>query len=351
MRRTKFGGPLLCLLWLAATPAWAQSGTAGDAAADDESIDISVHADAATSVIAPVLVSGAQPGPRLWKVSRDGHVMWVLGGLSPLPMDMEWAPGRTAARLREARVVLRSPTVKVDADIGFFGAMMLMPSAMAARKNPGGKTLAQVLPPAVYARWLPLKQRYLGNDRGVEKFRPVFAAGELWEAGIKRSGLTLEERLWPRLADIVKETKPDVRRPTITVKLEEPKKLLKKFRDIRLDDTACFERTLARLESDLDAIRLRANAWAVGDIDALRALPYVDSAQACQKAFFDASIVKEHGMGDLDGRLEAAWLAEAEKTLRETQVSFATLPMRELLSADGYLAKLRARGYTVEMAD
>lgn len=351
MRRMRFGGPLLGVLWLAASPAWAQSDAAVVDAAGDEAIDTTVHADTSTRTLSPVVVSGAQPGPRLWKVSRDGHVMWVLGSLSPLPKDMQWAPGKTAARLREARVVLRPPTVKVDADVGFFGGLMLLPSAMAARKNPDGKTLAQVLPPAVYARWVPLKQRYIGNDRGVEKFRPVFAAGELWEAAIRRSGLTMDNQVWEQVSDIVKETKPDVRRPTVTVKLEDPKKLIKQLRTTVLDDTACFERTLARVETELDAIRQRANAWAVGDIDALRALPQVDAEQACQDAFFNAALVKERGMGDLDARAEAAWLAEAEKALRETDVSFATLRMRELLDADGYLAKLRARGYTVEMAD
>jgi TraB/PrgY/gumN family len=308
-------------------------------------------AQPAASIIAPVVVSGLQPGPRLWKISRDGHVMWVLGTQSPLSKGLEWAPGETAARLREARILLRPPRVKIDADIGFFSGLALLPSAMAARKNPDGKTLAQVLPPALYARWLPLKQRYLGKDRGVEKFRPVFAAGELWAAAIHHAGLTQQDLVWREVSDIVKQTKPDVRSPTVTVKLEDPRKMLKQFRGAALDDTACFERTLTRLESDLGAMRQRANAWAVGDIAALRALPYVDSAQACQDAFFSASVVRERGMGDLDSRAEAAWLVEAEKALREAAVSFATLPIREMLDADGYLAKLRSRGYVVETRD
>ena len=340
MRGIGFGGLLLLLAMAAPVAARQEAG--------DEDADLSVHADKATAVIAPVVVSGLQPGPRLWKVSRDGHVMWVLGTLSPLPKGLAWAPGETASRLREARIVLRQPRVKVEPEIGFFSGLMLLPSAMAARKNPGDKTLSQVLPPAVYARWLPLKQRYLGNDRGVEKFRPVFAAGELWEAAIRKVGLSTESPVATEMAAIIKETGPDVRTPTLTVTLPDPKKMLKQFRGAALDDTACFERTLTRLETDLDAMRLRANAWAVGDIAALRALPHVDSAKACQDAFFSAAVVRERGMADLEARAEAAWLAEAEKALRDAAVSFATLPIAELLDADGYLARLRARGYTVE---
>ena len=327
--------------------AWAAPASARQDA-DDENVDLSVHADTATAVIAPVMVSGLQPGPRLWKVSRNGHVMWVLGTLSPLPKGLAWAPGETAARLREARIVLRQPRVKLDADIGFFSGLMLLPSAMAARKNPDDKTLSQVLPPAMYARWLPLKQRYLGNDRGVESFRPVFAAGELWDAAIRKAGLTTADPVWPEMAAIIKQTRPDVRNPTVTVTLADPKKLLKQLRGAALDDTACFERTLTRLEGDLDAMRQRANAWAVGDIATLRALPHVDSAKACQDAFLSATAVRERGMGDLESRAEAAWLAEAEKSLREATVTFAALPIGELLDADGYLAKLGAKGYTVE---
>jgi hypothetical protein len=39
---------------------------------------------------AAVVVSGAQPGPGLWKVAKGDHVMWVLGTQSPLPKHMQW---------------------------------------------------------------------------------------------------------------------------------------------------------------------------------------------------------------------------------------------------------------------
>jgi hypothetical protein len=35
-----------------------------------------------------VLVTGEQPGPGLWKVSKDDHVLWILGTLAPLPQKM-----------------------------------------------------------------------------------------------------------------------------------------------------------------------------------------------------------------------------------------------------------------------
>jgi hypothetical protein len=41
-----------------------------------------------------VLVTGQQPGPGLWKVTRpddaNGHVLWILGNHSPLPKKLSW---------------------------------------------------------------------------------------------------------------------------------------------------------------------------------------------------------------------------------------------------------------------
>jgi hypothetical protein len=333
MRGTFFAGVLLALA-LAAPARGAQDA-----------------APAASVTIDTVVVTGAQPGPRLWKVSRGDHVLWILGTLSPLPKDMEWASGQAAARIREAQEILKPPSARIDSDLGFFGALTLLPSAMSARKNPDGKTLQQVLPAPVYARWLVLKQRYIGRDNGVEKFRPVFAANELWEAAIKRSGLSQGNVVWPVIDDIADEVDAKVTSPTITIKLEDPRKALKEFKGTALNDVACFERTLARLETDLVPMRQRANAWAVGDVKTLRALPYVDSQGACQDAFLSAAVVKQRGMADLPARIEAVWLAQAERVLAEHTNSFAVLPMKELLDEQGYVAKLRAKGYLVESGD
>ncbi len=306
---------------------------------------------APTTTIETVVVTGAQPGPRLWKVSKGDHVLWILGTLSPLPKDMEWASGQAAARIREAKEILRPPSARIDADVGFFGALTLLPSAMSARKNPDGKTLQQVLPAPMYARWLVLKQRYIGRDAGVEKFRPVFAANELWEAAIKRSGLSQSDAVWPVVKDIAEEVDAKITSPGITLKLEDPRKAIKQFKATGMDDVACFERTLARLETDLAPMRQRASAWAVGDVKALRAIPVVDAQGACQAAFMSAAVVKERGMTDLPARMEAEWLKQAERVLAEHPSSFALLPMNQLLDEKGYIAKLQAKGYTVESGE
>ena len=54
-----------------------------------------------------VLVTGEQPGPGLWKVSRDGHVMWVLGSIGALPDTITWRTKEIEARIAESQAARR----------------------------------------------------------------------------------------------------------------------------------------------------------------------------------------------------------------------------------------------------
>src|SRR5690242_8623754 len=89
-----------------------------------------------------VVVSGEQPGPGLWKVSKGTHTLWILGTLTPLPQKMTW-------RSREVEnVVAKSNEVigqeSVSPNIGFFRGISLLPSLLRARYNPNGATLKDV---------------------------------------------------------------------------------------------------------------------------------------------------------------------------------------------------------------
>src|SRR5690606_4635529 len=135
-----------------------------------------------------VVVSGAQPGPGMWRVSTpDGHVLYVLGTLSPLPGRMEWTSREVEDAIARSQAVLEPPSVVMSSDAGFFRRLTLVPALLRARNNPGKKKLRDMVSPELYARWEALKARYLGRDRGVEKRRPILAAQELFEAAIRKS--------------------------------------------------------------------------------------------------------------------------------------------------------------------
>ena len=331
----------LAMLSLAATAALAQQAPMeAPAPAAVEAVE------SASGTIEEVTVSGEQPGPGLWKISKDGHVMWVLGALQPLPNKMSWRSRSVEAAVAESQALLIPP--KVDAGIGFFRGMTLLPSMLGARKNPDGATLQEVLPPDLYARWLALKARYIGRNEAIEKWRPIFAAGELYEKAIAKSALTTRSDVLPVVKKIAKQHQVKLIEPTLEIQIDKPGQAIKQFKKSSLQDIACFATTLDRLETDLGAMRARATAWAVGDVDALRRLPYPDQFGACGSAILNSPIVQDRGLQDVLQRVESLWLEQAQAALASNEVTFAVLPISQLLRADGYIAKLQARGYDVE---
>ena len=328
----------LTLLLAACLPVHAQTAAATAAPPPPANIPL----------LAPVVVSGVVPGPGLWKVSKNGHVLWVLGTLSPLPANMQWESHEVQQVLAQSQQVLLEPKIKVKADIGFFGKLFLLPSAYGARKNPDGETLDQVMDAPTYERWLALKKVYIGDDRGIERWRPLFAAQELYKKALKANGLSGNGGVPDTVAALAKrdgvaETPVDYR-----VEIKQPRAALKAFKAAAPSDLECFSRTLDSIEHDLPAMTARANAWANGDLQALRALPDSHRRDACVAAITRAGFSHQLGFDDVPAQLEAAWLTAARKALADDAGSFAMLPMDELLSPGGYLAKLKAQGYAVE---
>ena len=309
--------------------------------------DITAAADA-TPELAPVLVSGVQPGPKLWKATRDGHTMWILGTLTPAPKRIDWQSREVEKVLDGAGTVLLGARAQVSTDLGLFRSLLLVPRALGARKNPDGKTLRDVVPAEQYARWLPLKARYLGRDQDVEEWRPLFAAQALYEAAIKKNGLDPENQVWPRVKKLAGRRDVPAEFAEVSIKLTDPKENLKRFAKTPLDDIGCFARTLDRLESDLVNMAARANAWSIGDLATMQRLPYEDQGPACLQAMMDTAIAQEQGLAALPGRVRGAWVDAADTTLKQHDSSLALLPMAEILKPDGYLTALQARGVVIE---
>jgi hypothetical protein len=338
----------LCVAFLFAlggvVPAFAQS-TAATASPPPAPVNV--------AELAAVVVSGVQPGPGLWKVSRKdpktgGHVMWVLGTLPLLPRSMQWQSREVEQVISQSQQVLSFPSVKVKADVGFLGKLFLLPSAYSARKNEGGATLQQLLPPPVYARWEVLKRKYIGDHRGIERWRPMFAAQELYRKAIKANGLSRTGGVQAGIdAMAARYGVPQVS-TNYQVVIEHPGAALKAFKQSAPRDTTCFIRMLDNIELDMPAMKARANAWASGDLETLRELPDRGWRKACVAAVAGAGFARQLGLDDVPAKQQTMWLAAARAALARNAQTFALLPMDELLSPTGYISKLKAQGYAVE---
>lgn len=337
--------------WLAGAALWLFVSSALVAQDTGQPVDDGLGPGSAAPAIVDhetVVVSGVLPGPGLWKVRKDGHTLYVLATLSPLPRRMEWESAGVESVVARAQRVLLPPSFTLDADVGVFRGLMLVPSLLKARRNPDGRRLQEVVPAGLYARWAPLKQRYIGRDGGVERWRPIFAAQELYEAAMRRSGLSLDDVVDRQVRRMAKRHHVPLRGINFKLRVEDPKAAIREFQATELADTDCFARTLGRIETDMEAMRLRANAWATGDTAALLALPWDSQYRACIEAVTGSALARRLGVADLEPRLETMWLDAAEEALAQDPVSLAMLPLSLVASPAGYLARLRERGYEVE---
>ena len=331
-----------------------------------------------------VLVSGEQPGPGLWKVSRDGRVMWVFGSILEVPDTIRWRTKEVEARIAESQEVLFPGWPRVKVDIGVFEAMTLVPLAFKAAKNPDGARLKDLLEPEAYAAWTRLKAKYLGDDDDIEKYRPSVAEEKLRNAMGKRNRRSWDmdfkyvqpviEKLARKHRVRINELPPVVRK----LEVEKPRAILKAARELDLAESACVGRNLLQLEQadakgPMPFNVAWINAWATGDLDALRAAAVPTDApkpEDCITTALDAAVNQtdselpsevRRGVGILKQQEDLYalaseesrrnWIAAAEAALANNSSTFAVLPINLVVESYSWVAKLQEKGYVVEGPD
>jgi uncharacterized protein YbaP (TraB family) len=290
--------------------------------------------------VTEVSVVGERAGPGLWKVTNGTHTLWLLGTLQPLPARMEWRSREVELVLSIAeRLVPESP--KVEADVSLFKKVKLYLQWRRLQKNPDGRQLADVLPPALYARFEAQRARYAPGSDDLLAYRPVIAAGRLWQAAVKRAGLTLEPAVADTVRRLAKARRVEVVEPKVVI--EDPQRVLDELAHVPADaELRCMTATLDRLDRDVATARELATAWATGDVAALRASRPWEHREACW-----ASLTTSPAVRALRTRLEASWFDAAVESLETRQTTLALVPMAKLLPDDGMLARFAARGYRV----
>ena len=293
-----------------------------------------------------VVVYGVQSGPGLWKVSNGDNTLWILGTLDPLPKKMKWESLEVEMVIIDSQAYLLPPSV--TADIGFFQGLSLASSAIGIKKNPNKKNLKDVLPADIYKRWSDLKEKYIGRSRKIEKYRPIFAATKLFDEAIEKIGLTYNTKVEKKVKKMAKKNKLEFIRPVIKTNLNNPKAAIKKFKKSDLSDLECFTKVLDRLDVDIDNMRLRANAWATGNVKQLKTLTFPDQNEPCTAAILENDLAKNFGLENIEERLRNLWIEKANESLNKYKSTFAILSIDSLLKENGYLTALAKEGYTIK---
>ena len=290
--------------------------------------------------IEEIVVIGKRPGPPLWKVTNGDNVLWIFGTLHPLPKSLEWDSESVEWFISQSREYLTPPSVTI-LERNPLKAISLGRKLNKIRKNPKGETLQDVLPPETHARFLEVKALYAPDNDEILKLSPVWAAEELFKEALDSLGLVGGGNIYKSIKKIAKKNRIEITK-TVARERVNSKELLQDLRNIPFEtELACFKDTIAAINSDLQGAIERAIAWADGDAGLLKELQYPDLEPGCGTFTGSAQVNR------LINQARLQWLNSAERALRENDVTFASLPIRELIHAEGILEELRKKGYSI----
>lgn len=315
--------------------------TAAPARAGDQ-----VAVPAATVDLAPVQVG--VKSPPMWLFSKDGKRLIVLGTQLPLPESGVLVTGSVRDYIRQSEVVLTGPGLRTGDGVGMLKGLTLVSSMRNAQKNPGGRTLSEVVPAQTYDKWVVLKARYIGKDAGVEKQRPMYAAYALYSAALKQHGLTDVPSLGAVIAKATRDSGLERLDARYSLPNDNLRRTLKEF-DVAADaDAQCLDRTLDVLQAYLEFAPVAAEAWAAGDIQRYRDAEqrYVP-IEGCWARLTNEAMARSSGVDDPYANVDATWLAAVRNALRNNATVFSTLPARDLINATGLAKALRDDGFAV----
>jgi len=296
-----------------------------------------LHANpgAAEDAISEIVVSGARAGPRLWQIQSDTAQVWILGTVSPLPVDMTWRASELEHVLADAQVLL----VAKPLEISLPRIVWMLVAQRDRLMSPGGRELKDVLAPDLYRRFATQRAVDGAGSERWERYRPIIAAALLEDAAMKRHGLSarldvsLTVRRFARQRHI----------PVDDVAVPGAAELLDALRTIAPDlESKCFSAVLTTIESGMPLLAARAAAWANGDVAQIASLP-PSSEAAC-----GAVLRADSRTADLLAGIHDHWLTALEAHLRGSGVTVAVVDMDLLLGHDGLLRDLQDQGYRVD---
>jgi hypothetical protein len=301
-----------------------------------------------------VVVTGEQPGPQLWKATKDDHVLWIYGTVTPKPRGITWRSKQVASVLDHtqeiinqqlqgtslpANVVIELDSINPVKQWRTWGKISDLRQALAP------PPLKETVPPHLYERFRQLKARYMPGEEWVESTRPRVAANRLFEAAVEASRLTSRQLIHDEVHRLARKRHIEVNEVTLRHTLEPDalQTIYREFSEIpAVTELDCFEATLALVENEMPTITARANAWAIGDVEALRKLPSM-RREACDRAQWNTP-----RWADLDAQLETLWLNTVDAAVKRNAATLVLVDVAEIFEPNGVISKLVARGYQLE---
>ncbi|HWF64991.1 MAG TPA: TraB/GumN family protein [Rhizomicrobium sp.] len=275
----------------------------------------------------------AQPGPAVWHLTRGDSEVWILGTVGAMPDGLKWNKDYLAELLDGARAILMPPRPSIGV---FEGAWFLITNG-GKFSLPRGQSLEATLPPDIEPRFASLREK-LGKD--VNHYRTDTAL---------RASLRIQEDVTDKLnlsrdepRDTIRRLASSKRVPSAPVAKYE---VLDAARDVLkltpAQQQVCLGQSVEDADWELNHAKAAADAWAVGDIKALKA-NYGESRMA------DCAIAAVHSVADIAERDVADYTAAINDALDKPGKTIAVIDIGPLLRKNGVLERLEALHVTIE---
>lgn len=290
-----------------------------------------------------IQVVGDLPGPPLWKVTRDDHVLWILGTPELVPDGLLWQSDSIEHALADSVEYLTAPDMRITLR-NPVKAVRTLRKINRMQRIPDDGTLDDLLPEDLYQLFSETRFRYAPKRDSFERLRPSVAAERLFDSAAESAGLESGRTI--DLAIEKRARKHKVKKvPTGLSERYKDSPLLDFMQEVSASaEQTCLQARLQGLDSQLKAHTRLAAAWAVGDLATLRAHPGDSATWACDSfaLAFDPEV-----LGQIESRSWAIWLQNVDRALHDNDSTFAVLRLGDLLRPDGPLSWLRQRGYEV----
>jgi hypothetical protein len=296
---------------------------------------------AATPVAAPpisdwsnietVVVTAKRPGPALWHVVRGQAEVWILPTVEPAPSGLKWDASEVAGLLKGARVLLLPPRGQV----GLFEGTWFLLTGLGTLQLPEGQTLEGSLPASLKSRFIAARVKLHKDAERYERYLPAVAAvmleSDYWNANSLKFGAA--QRTVEHLATLAL-----VRPRTIAIY-----SAMDVIHDVpKLSPVAnlnCLEDALTDIDIEAVHAQSAAQAWAIGDVDGIKAHYSETRLDACLQQSGVYAALRDKAISDVANAITGV--------LDKPGRSFAVMPIGIWLRKGGVLERLEASGLTI----
>jgi hypothetical protein len=275
----------------------------------------------------------ARAGPAVWHLTRGESEVWILGTVGAMPDGLKWNKDYLAQLLDGARAILMPPRPSIGL---FEGAWFLLTNG-SKFSLPRGESLETTLPADLEPGFAAIREKLGKSPDHYRTDTPLRAALRLQEDVADKLDLTRDEPHGTirRLAESKHVPSAPIAKYEVLDAARDVLKLTPAQQEV------CLGQSVEDADWDLGHAVPAADAWAVGDMKALKA-NYGESRLA------DCVIAAVHSVADISERDMADYTAAIDDALDKPGKTVAVIDIGPLLRKDGVLERLEALHVAIE---